>query len=899
MRSKHLAIVSFAIILMSLLTVAQRGQSQSSSATRMITDQIDDSKLVVLKGNTNPRANAQNDRGPAPASEPMERMMMVLKRSPAQQAALDTFLAQQAEPGSPNFRKGLTATEFGQRFGLSDDDLSQVTTWLQSHGFQIDNVAKGRNVIAFSGDAGQVEEAFHTSIHSYMVNGFQHWSNSSDPSIPAALAPAVYGPLPINNFNRRRMSQYAGTFRRNANGRMQRVSPQLTYPSPNNPCDTGNTCYALAPQDFATIYNVNGAYSAGFTGQGVTIAIVGDSNINLTDVSQFRSLFGLPANTPKVTLNGANPGIIPCADNGDECEAIIDVEWSGAVAKNATINYVLSPTTNASNGIDASSQYAVDHQVGSIVSSSYGLCEADLGSTENAFYNSIWSQAASENITAVVSTGDSGSAGCDQDETNNPAEQPATGGLAVNGLGSTPFNVAVGGTDFTVQLANPAQFWNSTNTSSGGSAKGYIPETTWNDSCTNATLSTYFTGFSATPETNCNTAAFAQIIAPVGGSGGASIIYSKPSFQTGTGVPSDGRRDVPDLSLFAGDGYAGSFYAVCELDLDDANCSDSTSNPVFAGFGGTSVSTQVFAGIMALVDQKAGAQGNFNTVLYPLAAKQNPSSCNTSNSPTNCVFYDVTAGTNAQPCLFNVSPNCNRTNSADTIGILTGFSAGTGYDQATGLGSVNVANLVAAVSAGSVTPPTGDFSVGPSSGSASVASPGGSTTYAVTVTGTNGFAGAVSITCSLPSNVEASCSASPASVTLSATTTTGASTLAITTTPTGTALLSPRNPGANGGAPLLASLFASNVQRGVAAMFGITLVLCAGLFVFAPKNRLRHSTAAFALLIFGLVFIASCGGGSGGGGGGSTGTPTGTFTGTVTATSGGTSSTTTFTLTVN
>ena len=923
MRSKPFAVLISALALLTLFLIAQRSMGQSNQA-RLITQPIDDSKMVVLRGNVYPLARAAFDRGPVPASMSMGRMFLVLKRSPAQETAMETFLAQQLDKASANYHNWLTPEQFGERYGTPQADIDQVTNWLESHGFQVTGASHGHGIIEFSGNAGQVEQTFHTAIHNYQVNGQEHFANATDPSIPAALVPAVNGVLSMHNFPRQRMSRFAGNFRKSLNSaKSTRVNPQFTFPG--GCFGNGTNCFAVGPGDFATIYNLTPLYNAGITGAGVKIAIVNDSNITVSDVNTFRSLFGLPANAPTVTVVGTNPGVQSCNDNGDECEAVIDAEWSGAVAKGASIDLVISTSSGSTFGGDAAAKDIIDNNLAPIMSESFGVCELGLGTgtatqpSTNAFYNSLWAQGASEGITIIVSSGDNASAACDFDQQPAAGQaavaQPVQFGLAVNGVASTPFNVAVGGTDFNQLTTDPTTFWNTSNVSGTQvSAKGYIPETTWNDSCTNVIFETIDL---PTPEANCNdTLNLAAFIGPIGGSGGASTCtmpisktpsscsggYAKPSWQTGTGVPNDGKRDLPDVSLFSGDGFAGSFYVVCEADLDTNNapCSLTTADPntdtgfEFQAFGGTSISAQAFAGVMALVNQKSGRQGNVNPMLYALAAKQNPASCNSSAPAASCVFNDITQGTNAAPCEFGVSPDCNRTVSTDPIGILSGFNAGTGYDQTTGLGSMNVANLVNAIAGGVA--PTGSFTVGPASGSATVTAPGATGTYQVTVTGTNGFAGTVDFTCSgLPA--DSSCSAPPA--TLSATTTTASSTLMITTTAATTGQLVPRAPGGNGISKPHAPWLAGTSQRLLAALFAVTLVLCAGLFFFAPRNRLRQSTAIFALMIFALLFVASCGGGGGGGGGGgTTGTPTGTSTVTVTASGGGVSSTTTFTLTV-
>lgn len=882
MKLKPVAICALFLAVICVSFIAQRASAQSSAPRSLITAPLDESKLTVLRGNTHPLARAQYDQGPAPASLPMERMTLVLKRSPEQTAALETLLAQLTDKTSPNFHKWLTPQEFGQQFGISDEDLQTVTNWLESRGFQAIKVSNGRNIIEFSGNAGQVQAAFHTAIHSYVVNGKQHWANASDPAIPQALTPAVAGIASLHNFPKHRMSHMVGNFRKTATGTAEPLSPLLTGTGSQGPF------FAVAPMDFATIYNVLPLWNAGITGQGITIGIVGDSNISLTDIAQFRSLFGLPPNTPNVIVNGSNPGIQTCASGGDECEAVIDVEWSGAVAKNATIDFVVSPTTNTSDGIDASAEYIVDRKIASILSESFGFCESGLGAAENTFLNSLWMQAAGEGISVVVSTGDSGSPGCDQ---ANPTlsqeniEQPAKSGLAVNGTASTPFNVAVGGTDFN-EFTNPLQFWNNNNSSTGESAKGYIPETTWNDSCTNAVWGT-LGGLSTNAEANCNNASIAGNIAPVGGSGGVSSCaifqngqcsagYPKPSWQTGTNVPNDGRRDIPDVSLFAGDGFAGSFYAVCEADEDNGgNCTLSN----FAGFGGTSVSTQVFAGMVALIDQKAGdSQGNLNTVLYPLAAQQSTASCNSASPASSCVFYDVTVGTNSEPCLKG-TPNCSVTNSGDANGVLTGYNAGAGYDVTTGLGTINAANLVNTFDSA--------FALSSAGPTVTVAAPGDSGTMSATITGKNGFSGTVTFSCSgLPTG--ATCSFNPPSATLSATATTAVTTLTVNTMAPSAVAPARREPAAP--APLSPVAAAS-----LLAIFALSILALRN----TSSKRLR-SGASFALVILGmagLVLMSSCGGTSSGGGNHG-GTPTGSTTASIIATSGSASTSLNFTLDV-
>jgi hypothetical protein len=872
MRSKTFAVITSTLVLVGLFLVAQRSMGQSG-ADRMITQAVDESKLMTLKGNTYPLARAEFDRGAVPASLPMDRMLLVMRRSPAQESSLETFLAQQVDESSPNYHKWLTPDQFGEQFGASDDDIAQVTSWLQSHGFQLATPSHGRGVVEFSGTAGQVQEAFHTAIHYYNVNGQQHWANQSDPQIPAAFASAVAGFVSLHNFPRHSTMRSLGTVRRNrATAKSAAIQPSFTFAGG---CALQNDCFTLGPQDFSTIYNVTPLYTSGIDGTGEVIAIVADSNINPTDVTQFRSIFGLPAKAPNIIVNGTDPGIRPCP-NGNECEAILDVEWSGAVAKNATIDLVVS-ADGASAGTDLSAQFIVDNNLAPIMSESFGECELFLGSGGNTFENSLFMQGAAQGITIAISTGDEGSVGCLPDSSGDPN----TFGLGVSGLASTPFNVAVGGTDFN-QINNTAAFWNSSNTSgTQGSAKGHIPETTWNDSCTNANLGSAF-GFSSSAEANCNNPAIATVVSfgqLNGGSGGVSNCttptgsaqttsqcaggYAKPSWQVGPGVPADGKRDIPDVSLFASTGdMTGSFYIVCEADSQGGlPCSltpDGNGDFDFGGVGGTSVSVQVFAGLMALADQEAkGPLGNVNPKFYSLAASQ-AGHCATASPASTCAFYDISLGTIAQPCATSTaaapSSNCTTTNNADAFGVLTGYNAGTGYDLATGLGSINATNMVQSFAGAKG---VSGFSVGPASGTASVAA-GGTTTYPVTVTGAFGFAGTVAFSCSgLPAGV--TCSGTPATV--SAATPTASST--ITFTATSGANLVPQGPGANGISNHNTPLLAGISQRVLASLFALTLVLWGGIFLFASKNRMWKSTGVFAAVIFGALFVASCGGGGG------------------------------------
>jgi hypothetical protein len=654
----------------------EASQSAATTPRPLITQSVDESQLTTLRGNTHPLARPEFDLGTAPTSLPMKRMLLVLKRSRDQETALTQLLDNQQDKASPNYHKWLTPEQFGKQFGPTDTDIQTITAWLQSHGFEV-GATKGRTVLEFSGSASQVQEAFHTSIHRYIVNGAQHWANTSDPQIPTALAPAVAGIDSLHDFRRKAMNTYVGSYSQKTR-RLTTAKPEYSFPG----CGSSE-CFGLVPYDFATIYDVLPLWTSGIDGTGQTIAIVGRTNINSEDATDFWQLFGLtvPPNKLNVILNGPDPGI-----NGDEGEADIDVQWSGAVAPQATIDFVTSASTETTDGIDLSAVYIVDNNLAPVMSESYGECELGLGSAGNQFYSRLWEQAAAQGISVFVSAGDNGAAGCD-----NPGG-PAQYGLNVNGIASTPFNAAVGGTDFN-QYNKWTTYWNSTNDpTTQASAKGYIPETTWNDSCTNALAVTL--GYGTTEEQACNNPNMIQAggVNSTAGSGGPSNCvvnsqtlgscsqgYAKPSWQSGAGVPNDNRRDLPDISLFASNGFLGSFYLICQQDQTGGACDLND----FAGYGGTSVASPTFAGIMSLVNQKTGTpQGVPGFALYKLVTKQ-----------AN-VFHDVPSGsTIALPCIAG-TPNCTVATPGDAYGVLSGYSTGTGYDLATGLGSVDAANLV-------------------------------------------------------------------------------------------------------------------------------------------------------------------------------------------------------------
>jgi hypothetical protein len=675
-----------------------------------IKQSIDPSQRTMLVNTVHPLATSVNDRGRADSGLPMKSMILLLQPSKTQATLLKQLIDNMHNASSPSFHKWLTPEQYAAQFGAADEDVQTVSGWLSSNGFVVDQVARGKNWIRFSGTAGQVENAFQTEIHAYSVNGSPHYANSTGLSIPAALAPAVAGVVSMNNFISTAQHVTPAAVARNQSGKLVRVAPLSGTTATPSPAPAVTTTGSqeenyLGPADFATIYNTQPLVTSGNNGAGVSIAVVGRSDIAISDVEAFRTIFGLPFNDPNIIYASTDPGDV----SGDDVEATLDVEWSGAVAPQAKINLVLGATTSTTDGVDIATSYAVDNITAPILSVSFGACEANLSATELAFYQQLWQQAAAEGITVFVAAGDAGSSGC-----NSPDNSFTNFGFGVNGVASSAYDVAVGGTEF--NDSDPNTYWKTTNGTGFSSAIGYIPEAVWNESC-NANLTVSLT--------NCNFAPY--VISSFAGGGGASSCayqstdnsgnvsctggYAKPSWQTGAAVPVDGVRDLPDVALAAAavhDGYLICFQGSCQW----TNNSDGSINLDSATIiGGTSAASPSMAGIMALVEQEHGQfQGVANYQFYKLAAAQSATTCDSSTETTpgtssSCVFNDITTGSNAVAC-FNGTPNCDTTPGSSSSAAsprivvhhsfldLDGYNATPGYDQASGLGSVNAANLV-------------------------------------------------------------------------------------------------------------------------------------------------------------------------------------------------------------
>ncbi|HEY1615646.1 MAG TPA: protease pro-enzyme activation domain-containing protein [Rhizomicrobium sp.] len=665
---------------------------------------IDDAHRVELVGNVRPEARPRNDRGAVPETLRLNHILLQLKRSASADQALQRFITRLSDRTSPDYRHWITPQQFGARFGVEDSDIQKITGWLALHGFQVTRVMPGHMLVDFSGTAGQVRDTFHSEIHYLDVKGQRHLANISNPQIPVALAPAIGGISSLSDF-------WPHT----------NFMPRAKYTFGG--CK--GSCYAVVPADLATIYNLKPLFNAGFAGQGQTIAVIEDSDVySAADWSTFRTTFGLSSfNTgsfSQVHPNCGDPGI-----GGNDEEATLDAEYATAAAPGAAIVLASCPDDYPTfGGLVALESLINSAPPPGVISISYGECEAYDGAAANATYYAAYQQAITEGVSIFVSSGDEGAAGCDADA------MAATHGIGVNAMASTPFNVAVGGTDFGDTYARQnATYWNTTNSSVYGSAKSYIPEIPWNNSCASTLSAAYNSGSALTYGSSgfCNSAQGEKyFLTTASGSGGPSACatgtpstygvvsgscagYAKPSWQSNVaGIPGDGTRDLPDVSLFAANGLWSHYFIVCFSDPYNGGhpCSGAPSG--WSGGGGTSFSAPILAAIQSLVDQYIGApQGNPNPVYYYLAGLEyganGNAGCNSSNGNkvnASCVFYDTTAGDMDVNCVG--SNNCylpsgaNGVLSTSSSSYNASYSTATGWDFATGLGSVNAANLAAA-----------------------------------------------------------------------------------------------------------------------------------------------------------------------------------------------------------
>jgi subtilase family serine protease len=683
-------------LLMAAGALAAIAFAQAASAvTPQITSPVNENALTTLANNVHTDATPRNDRGRVADNTRLEDMMLLLRRSDAQERDLTKFMHDQTDHNSPNYHKWLTARQYGKRFGLAQGDVDAITAWLTSHGFSVRPMPAGGRTINFSGTAGQVREAFHTEIHA-LADG-KHFSNMSVPQMPSALAPAVIGVVKLNNFMPHT----------NIVGRTN-----FTYTG-----SSGKIEHAIVPEDLATIYNLNPVFQSGNTGQGQTVVVIEDGDVGSTaDWTTFRTKFGLSKYTGGSFTQTHPTGSVACTDpgaNGAEDEANLDAQWASAAAPSAAIVLASCRDTSQFGGFIALENIVNGASPPPVVSISYGTGEEGDGETENQFISSLYQQASAEGISVFVSSGDEGSA-----ENDHRGANPSHG-VSISGWMSTPYNVSVGGTDFAdTFLGTSKKYWKKKNTANFGSAKSYMPEFPWDDSCANVPLSTS-KGF-ATPYGSDGYCSNGGPHSSVAGSGGPSSCatgqgtggvvngtcagWPKPDWQVLVGVPKDQVRDTPDVSLMAANGLWGHYYVFC--DTDGGTCGSDPST--WPGAGGTSFASPIWAGFMALVVNKAGGrQGLPNPVFYSIAndeyGRKGSKACDSSNKKASkpsstCIFYDVTLGDNDVNCLGTV--DCYLPSgtagvlSTDSASYKPAFPTGKGYDFATGIGTVNVANLV-------------------------------------------------------------------------------------------------------------------------------------------------------------------------------------------------------------
>jgi subtilase family serine protease len=673
----------------------------------ILTTPVNESQLVTLVGNTRYEANARNDRGRVADNFALHHMLLQLKRSPEVESAFAKYIESLTSRSSPNYRQWMSAAEQGEKYGLAQQDIDVITGWLKSQGFTVGYVYPNRMVIDFSGTAGQIRKAFHTEIHNLNVHGAAHIANMSDPQIPAALASAVAGVVSLHDFK-----PHAH----------HKLRTQYSFSG------CGADCYALVPADFQTIYNITPLINAGITGQGQTVALVEDTDTYSNDWANYQSTFGLTSYGGTMTTvhpndagNCTDPGT-----NGADIEADLDVEMVTAVAPSANAEVIsCSDTTTTFGGLIAIQNILSAKNPPAVISMSYGECEAINGAASNHAFSAAFQTAAAAGVSVFVSAGDNGPSGCAPDFTGG--DNYAYPGIGVTGWGESVYNVSVGGTDFE-DLYNSLEggapqstYWSTTNSSTYGSAKSYIPEIPWNDSC--ASFLVYNIEGYASPVGKkgfCNTSTGSEFLSSVAGGGGPSGCasgsgsadyafiedsnckgYGKPSWQTNVfGVPKDGVRDVPDVSLFASNGIWGHYVVICASDKASGGSPCTGAPNTWAGVGGTSVSAPLMAAIQALVNQKWNTKvGNPNPTYYSIASVQygplGNSSCYSINeSPTgsSCVFNDITQGDTSISCRDNgdvFAADCykpdsyaNGALSTQPIGSLSVVAAGSGYTSA-------------------------------------------------------------------------------------------------------------------------------------------------------------------------------------------------------------------------
>jgi subtilase family serine protease len=676
------------------------GAATYHNGTSLVRQTIDESQRVSMAGHLKPQARPEADAGMVSSSMSMSQMQLVFRRSPAQNRALRGLLAEQNDRNSSNYHQWVTPAQFGAQFGASDSDIAAAAAWLSSKGFKVGSVPAGHTYLPFSGNASQAQDAFQTEVHYFNVGNRKHFAPISNPSIPVALGDLVAAIGGLNDFQPK------------PNVSVKHTGAQADF-------TTVDGDHHVVPGDIAAIYNLNTLYQSGINGAGVTVAIAAQSDVDPTVTQAYWTATGAAPSPLLISIpvpadqGGVDPGQ---TNDGNETEAYLDTELVGGLAPAATIVLVRDQSAVYA------AQYAVESNLAPVLNISFGACEHDLGNDGNSQVAAIYQQAAAEGITVVVSSGDQGVATCDTPLAFTSGQGVVTG-LSVNGLASTPFNVAVGGTDF--NLTQP-QNWSANNDPvTLASAQSYIPEDVWNTSCANPDYVSYLGEPSAEAFCNSQTASDLGLNEIGGGGGGLSGCaflssdgacvggYPQPVWQQGVyGISATGTRSVPDIALLADD------FLVCD---QEQACDPNNSGYVV--LQGTSGAAPTMAAMVALADQLSGPQGNLNPLLYALGSAQygtadapnqdSLNACNASNGAgigSNCIFNDVTAGSTAQPCSvdeYTGAPSGSLplgscfSQPGDALGTvqLNGvdvFPAAYGYDLATGLGSLNGSNFVIA-----------------------------------------------------------------------------------------------------------------------------------------------------------------------------------------------------------
>jgi hypothetical protein len=705
-------------------------KSAANPATPRLTTNISGASNATLAGSRPRQALAAKDAGAVPASQAISNITLVLKRDDDHEKAFRTLLARQTNPASPDFHQWLTGKQIGERFGPSTQDVQTLRQWLQGQGLTVNSVSQDRMRVSVSGNASAVAKAFATEIHAYQADGKQHFANTTDARVPAALAPIVQGVSLHNFFPVPQHTAIAKARFDSKHGKWSTAAadnPDFTVP----PGTTDpNTTYDMVPADFNTVYNVKPLWQRDtpVRGAGQSIVVLERTNVQPDDVAHFRAAF-LP-NDARGTFAIQHPSGAegaPCADpglNGDEGEAALDAEWAGAAAPDADIVLASCADSGATFGPFMAAARLLDTTTGlppPIWSLSYGACES-ADASDAYLADILWSSAAAQGVTVYVSSGDGGSTQCDQG-----ALFWSQNGAAINGLASSTSAVAIGGTDFN-DRGKESTYWTATNLPKYQSAVTYIPEMTWNNSCASSHLYTllgYQDGITACNDDQGRGSDFLQV---GGGGGGPSTLFAQPEAQIGIhGSTNHTSRTIPDISLFSANGIYGHALVFCMSDTDNGGtaCDFRDPDAVFANSaGGTSFAAPAMAGVQALLNQVNGDRvGNPLPAFYGIAARQfgtvgSPNNtvltaCNASNGNTiasTCVFNNVTEGDIVQPCAAG-SVNCDSgTKLNNVVGIVEGgdttthtlvpaWKTNVGYSMATGLGSINAANLADAVKA--------------------------------------------------------------------------------------------------------------------------------------------------------------------------------------------------------